>query len=83
MKQPNPTFYQLRMLNRSLQVGKNTQSILTSPQNGVEEWIANLKQLGLCGDGNDDDDGGVSFASFFVEKSCHKMPRTSKKTLRF
>ena len=51
----------------------------TSPQNGVEEWIANLKQLDLRGDGNDND--RVSFVSFFAEKSCHKMPRTSSSLL--
>ena len=51
----------------------------TSPQNGVEEWIANLKQLDLRGDDNDND--RVSFASFFAEKSCHKTPRTSSTLL--
>ena len=51
----------------------------TSPQNGVEEWIANLKQSDLRGDSNDND--RVSFASFFAEKSCHKMPRTSSTLL--
>ena len=51
----------------------------TTPQNGVEEWIANLKQLDLRGDGNDND--RVSVASFFAEKSCHKMPRTSSTLL--
>ena len=38
----------------------------TSPQNGVEEWIANLKQLDLRSNGNDNN--RVSFASFFCRK---------------
>ena len=70
-----PGFCQLRMLNLSLLIEKNTKSILTLLVHRTE--LKNRLQISnnwmdLRGDGNDND--RVSFASFFAKKSCHKMP---------
>ena len=69
-----PAFCQLRMLNLSLLIKKNTKSILTlvvhrtELKNGLQisnNWISGVMAMIMI---------EFQLHFFFVEKSCHKMP---------